>query len=377
MPSTSTRRAGLSSGTKRRFPISLVMIVRNEEAVLDRCLTSVAGLVDEIVIVDTGSTDRTVEIARNHGAKVHAFTWIDDFAAARNHGLDQATHPWRLILDADEWIVDRDRAGRELEAVGMGAPTFVGLVGITNVTAVDGSLPDDIPAPLARLLPSTVRYHGRIHEQPQSGLPKRQIALRIGHDGYTDAALAAKGDRNRLLLEQALTEEPHNPYLWYQLGSEHMAREQLEESATHLIQAYNLIRPLEGSAGEVLTYWLMIVVRLVRVLVLQKRFEEALAVCSQELDAWPTTSSFYVMFGIVAWEKAVHDLRSGGSESGATELCNLAISCWTRVLELGDDQSAFGAVPERPTVLATRGLIEIYSALGRHDDAEHYRRLAA
>jgi hypothetical protein len=354
-----------------------VLIARDEEAVLDRCLTSLRGLVDEIVVVDTGSTDRTADIARAHGATVGHFAWTNDFAAARNHALELATTPWRLVIDADEWIAERDAAAEVLEAVAATAPTFVGLIGISSVKSADLALPDDLPAPLPRLLPSTVRYEGRIHEQPATTMPFRTVPLRLGHDGYNDEALAAKGDRNRLLLEAALREEPDNPYLWYQLASEYMARDRLDDAARHYIHAYNLIRPLEGSAGQPRTYWLMIVVRLLRVLQFQERFDEALAVCSQELNAWPETSSFFVMFGIIAWGKAGHDYGSGAPSEAAAELVELAIDCWNRVLELGDDHGAFGAIPERPTVLAARGLVEIYTILGRESEAERYRALAA
>ena len=71
--------------------ISLCMIVRDEEDVLERCLNSAADLVDEIIIVDTGSTDRTREIAQKFTDKVLSFPWIDDFAAARNFSFSQAT----------------------------------------------------------------------------------------------------------------------------------------------------------------------------------------------------------------------------------------------------------------------------------------------
>lgn len=89
--------------------ISLCMIVRNEENSLGRCLSSVADLMDELVIVDTGSTDRTKEIAAEYGANIYDFEWIDDFAAARNHAFAQATSEYILWLDADDVIEEIDR----------------------------------------------------------------------------------------------------------------------------------------------------------------------------------------------------------------------------------------------------------------------------
>lgn len=89
--------------------ISLCMIVKNEEAVLARCLDSVAGLVDEIIIVDTGSTDKTMEIAEYYTDKVYSFAWVDDFAAARNYSFSKATMDYCMWLDADDVIDDSQR----------------------------------------------------------------------------------------------------------------------------------------------------------------------------------------------------------------------------------------------------------------------------
>lgn len=89
--------------------ISLCMIVRNEEKSLGRCLSSVADIMDEIIIVDTGSTDRTKEIAAEYGATIYDFEWIDDFAAARNYAFAQAACEYIMWLDADDVIEEIDR----------------------------------------------------------------------------------------------------------------------------------------------------------------------------------------------------------------------------------------------------------------------------
>ena len=84
--------------------LTITLIVRNEEQTLGRCLDSVRGLANEIMVVDTGSTDGTREIAAAHGARVFHFPWCDDFAAARNESLRHATGQWVLWLDADEYF---------------------------------------------------------------------------------------------------------------------------------------------------------------------------------------------------------------------------------------------------------------------------------
>lgn len=94
--------------------VSLCMIVKNEEDVLARCLESVSDLVDEIIIVDTGSADRTREIAEQFTSRVYDFTWIDDFAAARNYAFSLAEKDYCMWLDADDVILDGDRAAFEM-----------------------------------------------------------------------------------------------------------------------------------------------------------------------------------------------------------------------------------------------------------------------
>jgi len=104
--------------------LTISLIVRNEEHSLGRCLDSVQGLADEIVVVDTGSTDGTREVAAGRGARVFDFPWCDDFAAARNETLRHATGRWVLWLDADEYFDEANRwRGLQLSPVEIGAQT--------------------------------------------------------------------------------------------------------------------------------------------------------------------------------------------------------------------------------------------------------------
>ena len=89
--------------------ISLCMIVKNEEKTLDRCLSCVAELMDEIIVVDTGSTDRTKEIAARYTDRIYDFAWVDDFSAARNYAFSKATGDYIYSADADEFLDEENR----------------------------------------------------------------------------------------------------------------------------------------------------------------------------------------------------------------------------------------------------------------------------
>ena len=196
-------------------PIALVMIVRDEARCIERCLTSARPWVDEMLVLDTGSVDATAEIAQRCGARVARFAWVDDFAAARNAALALTDAAWCLMLDADEWIT---RGGDALVALRSQPAEFIGQVRVDSGFDDGRGGTGQAPSWLARVLPRGVRYAGRVHEQPQSALPRRRLALEIGHDGYLDAQMLRKRGRNEQLLRLALAAQPLDAYLRYQLG---------------------------------------------------------------------------------------------------------------------------------------------------------------
>ncbi|MFB5269091.1 glycosyltransferase [Paenibacillus enshidis] len=219
--------------------LSLCMIVKNEEKWLPRCLESVKGVVDEIIIVDTGSTDRTKEIAQEFGAAVHDFEWNDSFADARNYGLEQAKGEWILWLDADEEV---DAEGREhLRDVLSQQECFFGRIKVVNYY---GTFPVSYDRShimnqyrLFRNDPQ-LRFAGAIHEQldiEALDLPRNSVFMlpvTLHHYGYLEETVEEKGkkERNLRLLEKALEAENHDPWLDYHYASELYRSEKLAEA---------------------------------------------------------------------------------------------------------------------------------------------------
>lgn len=360
--------------SRRPFPIALVMIVRDEESRLGRCLGSVEDLVDEIVVVDTGSVDRTVELARSYGARIGHFTWVDDFAAARNHALSLTTQPWRLILDADQWIADPVAAAVVLDRLSHTPPRFIGMVDAFEARA-DGTLNTDaVPFREARLLPDGVRYTGRVHEQPTPRDRLEHVALAVGHDGYRPEAMARKEERNTALLVAALTEEPENAYLWYQLGSEFAARGHDAEALPHLVQAFNLTHPADGAVPPPRTWWHRLTIRLMRTLTRLGRHDEATAVGEMESARWSESSDFHYVLGQTM--RAYAGSLDPSRDALAHRLILASLDLWIRAVELGDRPEYTGVLAGRATVLAARALAEDFETMGRSDDAARYRAIA-
>ncbi|MCA1984232.1 glycosyltransferase family 2 protein [Nocardioides nematodiphilus] len=360
---------------RRRFPISLTMIVRDEARVLARCLESVKGLVDEIVVVDTGSSDDTVAIAESYGATVHHFTWIDDFSAARNHALAHATHPWRLVLDADEWIVDRDAAKTLFDELGQSVPTFLGTVDLLE-SREDGTLNEAAATSrLARLLPREASWRGRVHEQPHPELNALRLGLRIGHDGYLAANKERKEGRNTALLVASIEEDPQNPYLWFQLGNEFYARDRPDDALPHLVQAYNLLHPSEGPAPEQRPWAHGLTLRLVLTLTRLGRHEEASGLCDIEADAWPDSPDFHYVRGC-AVRALAHSLGASDVQR-AERLAVQSLEHWVKATGLQDRQEYAGVLTQRATVLAARKAAADFELLGDAEQAARFRALAA
>ncbi|MGC8644396.1 MAG: glycosyltransferase, partial [Isosphaeraceae bacterium] len=231
--------------------VSLTMIVRDEENNIGKCLSSVAGLFDEIVVVDTGSKDGTREIAREFGARVFEFVWVDDFAAARNAALARATGDYAFWLDADD-VVDppeREKLQALLESLrtaGAVAPdggldvcpnasrsksrsTIENAAYVVRCACDPGPNGDGGQTVVdhIRLFPlrEDVRWTYRVHEQilpalRRANVPVKWTDVTVRHTGYTDPDLRVrKLRRDWKILEEELAERPNDPFVLFNLGS--------------------------------------------------------------------------------------------------------------------------------------------------------------
>jgi len=247
--------------------ISLCMIVRDEQDMLPDCLASVAGAVDEIIVVDTGSVDGTVDIAKAAGARVIHFTWCDDFAAARNAALPEARGQWVLMLDADERLAPG--AGSALRAAAEKGDLDCGMLPLYDANRLDAS-PAEVLSGSARtappvLLPRMFRrtgdfcWQGMVHETPVEwmtapGRVFREVGAPIIHLGNVETYRAERGKsrRNLLLLEQQCEREPDNPTARGYLAAELITAGDVQRATTEVERAWHslvetLERPRQGA----------------------------------------------------------------------------------------------------------------------------------
>ncbi len=231
-----------------RMTRSLSTIVKNEAHNLPACLASVAGLFDEVVVVDTGSTDDTKQIAADLGARVFDFAWCDDFSAARNEALRHCTGDWVFWMDADDRLDEENRArllalldGLKDENVAYGLkcrclPNEEGVVTVVDHVRLFRNRPE-------------MRWEYRVHEQilpsvRARGGEVRQVEVFVQHTGYQDRAVRErKLARDRRLLELEGAERPADPFTLFNLGNALMDAGRVGEALPHFRRSLELSDP--------------------------------------------------------------------------------------------------------------------------------------
>jgi len=219
--------------------ISVCLIARNEEKFLDQCLRSVMPIADEIIFVDTGSTDRTLEIARKYTDKIWLHPWNDSFSEARNHYLEYATGDWIFQIDADEELV-REDIPRVLRAVS--DETIDGiLIQIVNTSQKEKSRGVFNVERIFRHN-GAIHYEGRVHNRIVGITSAKAYPIRFLHYGYDpgQGGTDRKFARTVPLLLKDLADNPHNPATHHYLSCSYLSRNLYRETIDHGLQAIRL-----------------------------------------------------------------------------------------------------------------------------------------
>ncbi|AEG17015.1 glycosyl transferase family 2 [Desulfofundulus kuznetsovii DSM 6115] len=283
--------------------VALAMIVRNEEANLAACLDSVKGAVDEIVIVDTGSTDRTVEIARRYTGKVYRYPWHGDFSAARNYALARTKSDWILSLDADEELDTSPGDLRSLINNNSGYEAF--FLPLHNRTTEN---PGDYNRFFVLRLfrnKAGYRFQGVIHEQVVISRPEAVGTAQgpvIWHRPLSKRERNRKRGRNLALLRQAVAADPANPFLQYYLGVEWLGLGKAERALPYLQEALKQL-----TDGHILfrAPAIRLVIACLRAL---GNLDEAICICMEESQRYPFYTDLFFDGGILFEEKGEYEI---------------------------------------------------------------------
>jgi len=282
------------------FPISICIIMKNEEKHLPSFLHAIRekmmGYTYELLLVDTGSTDQSVKIAKEYNARIEHFQWIGDFSAARNFSIQKATYDWILVLDCDEYLINIDL--NCFLTMATKYPNAVGTISRKNhyeMNNTDSIYTDDVERFFYRKL---YHYEAIIHEQvcAINGKPYQRISLPIvvDHCGYTGSAeeLLAKANRNIELLLKMLESSPNDPYILFQLGQSYNMLHDDEKAC------YYYGKGLEFDVDPNAEYVQMMVIGYGYTLLHLQRYEEALQF-ENIYDVFANTADFVCLMGLI------------------------------------------------------------------------------
>lgn len=276
-------------------PFSICIIAKNEEKRIERCLSAASKLDAEIVLVDTGSTDKTKELAAKYTDKIYHFDWCNDFSAARNFSISKATYDWILVLDCDEYV-ESFNISKLNEFMD---PVFYHHVGLilrrNQINSSDACMDDWVERFFHR---KHFHYEGIIHEQVRDNrncaIERCEVPITVFHDGYVDTPenLKEKALRNETLLLEALKKEPNSTYIYHQLGQ----AASLAEEPERAVEYYE--KGLSYKPDSTLYHAQLMTVAYGETLLKLKRYQDAL-ILKEFYDDYSYIADYLCLMGLI------------------------------------------------------------------------------
>jgi glycosyltransferase involved in cell wall biosynthesis len=276
--------------------LSLCMIVKDEEKVLKKCLDSVKDIVDEIFIIDTGSSDHTKEIASQYTNHIYDYTWNNDFAAARNESIKNATGKWILVMDADEYVDPEEfkLLRQTLQNLDHTNPYCLA-VSIYSFLGKHGGA----ELPVERIfsnLPS-ISYIRPIHEKivcSNKSITYITSKFRIYHTGYLEETRNAKdkSNRNLSIFETMLKQKKPEPYDYFTLANEYFSIKQFKKAHYYFERAYQRAKKNE-------IWFSFFMFQYIICLCEMDRFTDAFKLTNESIQKWGDYPEFYTVKGSI------------------------------------------------------------------------------
>lgn len=274
---------------RNNLKLSACMIVKNEEAMLERCLTSIKHIVDEIIIVDTGSMDKTVEIAASFNAKTYHHPWEHDFSKHRNQSLNYATGDWLFVIDADEELDSSGITKKELKRMLCHADKDVKAF-IINVLEKNNQ--DQITNTIKRARffknDSDIQYSGIVHNTPEFKGNTKNLDLNLFHYGYAlpEEQMQEKFKRTSLLLHRKLEQHPDDYSAFFYLSQLCMQMGN-EDKAIEWGEKYLNLLHRQNKTDTDLHFYRSIYHLLAMAFINREKYHKALEIVRKGLERYP------------------------------------------------------------------------------------------
>ncbi|MCM1049057.1 MAG: glycosyltransferase [Clostridiales bacterium] len=298
------------------LPITVCMIAKNEDIHIEECLKRLRPCKFEIVVVDTGSVDRTVETAKKYTDKVYHFDWCSDFSAARNFSVAQASNDWVLIIDCDEYLENINLA--DIEYTLKDKCACAGMIVRNNPYIIQG-VRSIMTERIARLFNRKYcHYEGSVHEQVMSLDGTRpelfQLPLTFYHEGYvTESDKRIRATRNLEMLLHDLDVKGPDPYIYFQLGQNYLSLNDMEKAIYYYKEGLGLdTNPHAEFVQSMIETYGYCLIELAK-------YDSALSL-AEKYDLFANRADFVYLMGMIymkkgMWEQALAEFKKATTMS--------------------------------------------------------------
>lgn len=326
--------------------VSLAMIIKDEEEMLEQCLMSIKDIVDEIIIVDTGSKDNSISIASKFTDKIFNYEWDNNFSNARNYSIEKCTKDWIFFMDADDYFNPRDKNKflKLIESSDKEGYFFV------TKNYIDLNRKDKYSTNLnIRLIRNKDRYEfvGAIHEQLVEKRNKTldislfsTVDISIEHKGYLKAVMEKKQkkERNINILEEELKKDPKNIFMNFNMGNEYLSLENYNKALEYYDISYKNSTEVRGFTHKLLLRMVVCYNEL-------KEFKKAIKLAEEAIKVFPKFTEVYYMLGTILEKERKY---------------TLAIESYEKAIDIGESSIDIKVINGCGTILAFKALGKIY-----------------
>lgn len=285
-------------------PISVCIIARNEDNNIEQCLKRLKPCKFEIIVVDTGSVDRTMELAAKYTDNIYSFEWCSDFSAARNYSIKKASNDWVLIIDCDEYLENVNLLN--VAKMCKENPDKVGMITRNNPYIIQG-MRSVMTERIGRFFNRNYcHYEGSIHERVRhldgSEPETFDLPITVYHEGYvTESDKRTKATRNLEMLLHDFAENGGNPYMYYQLGRNYVSLNDVQKAAHYYEEGLAMeINPSESYVQSMMESYCYCLMEL-------DDTDKGMEIINSYYDSYSHRADFVYVTGFICMKRGEYD----------------------------------------------------------------------